>query len=92
MISAHEAKKITTGSVSTYLMDIEEGIKKNAARGKYSYEHLLDAEDDIVDQVQERLEKMDFTVKTERDFGFDCVWRIKMTVSWEPSEETKEEK
>ena len=90
MISAHEAKKITADSVTTYLMKIEEGIKKNAALGKYSYEHLLDAEDDIVDQVQERLEKMDFTVKTERDFGLDCVWHIRMTISWENDEQPEE--
>jgi hypothetical protein len=91
MISAHEANKITADSVTTYLMDIEEGIKKNAALGKYSYEHLLDAEDDIVDSVREKLEKHDFTVTTESTFGFDCVWRIKMTISWEPNEETPEE-
>jgi len=91
MISAHEAKKITTDSVSTYLIAIEEGIRKNAALGKYSYEHLLDAEDDIVDKVQEKLEKLGFAVTTERDFGFDCVWRAKMTVSWENDEETPEE-
>ena len=91
MISAHEAKKITTNSVATYLRDIEAGIKKNAALGKYSYEHLLDAEDDIVDKIQEKLEKLDFTVTAERTFGFDCIWRIKMTISWETNEETKEE-
>lgn len=92
MINASKAKKLTADSVITYLMAIEEGIKKNAALGKYSYEHLLDAEDDIVDSVREILEKLDFTVTTEGSFGFDCVWRTKMTVSWEPSEETKEEK
>ena len=91
MISAREAKKITSDSVITYLMDIEAGIKKNAALGKYSYEHLLDAEDDIVDSVKENLKKQDFTVKTESTFGFDCVWRTKMTVSWETGKEAKEE-
>lgn len=91
MISASEARKITSDSVFNYLMDIKEGIKKNAALGKYSYKHTLDAEDDIVDKVQEKLEKLGFTVKTERDFGFDCVWRIQMTVSWETNEETPEE-
>lgn len=91
MISAREAKKITADSVTTYLMDIEEGIKKNAALGKYSYEHLLDAEDDIVDNIQEKLEQLEFTVKTERTIGFDCIWRIKMTISWENNEETKGE-
>ena len=90
MISAREAKKISADSVTTYLMKIEEGIKKNAALGKYSYEHLLDAEDDIVDKVQERLEKMEFTVKTERDFGLDCVWRVQMTISWENDEKPEE--
>jgi hypothetical protein len=91
MISAHEAKKITADSVTTYLMDIEEGIKKNAALGKYSYEHLLDAEYDIVDEVKARLKQLDFTVKTESTFGFDCVWRTQMTVSWSPEEEQQEE-
>lgn len=90
MISASEARKITADSVTTYLMDIEEGIKKNAGLGKYSYEHLLDAEDDIVDKVQEKLETLGYTVTTERDFGFDCVWRTKMTVSWEANEQPEE--
>lgn len=92
MISAHQAKVLTSSSVTTYLMAIEEGIKKNAELGKYSYEHLLDAEDDIMDRIQKILEKLDFTVTTERTFGFDCIWRIKMTISWETIEETKEEK
>ncbi len=91
MISASEARKITADSVFNYLMDIKEGIKKNAELGKYSYEHLLDAEDDIVDSVREKLEKQGFTVTTEGSFGFDCVWRTKMTVSWETNEETQEE-
>jgi hypothetical protein len=91
MISASEANKITADSVTTYLMDIEEGIKKNAALGRYSYEHTLDAEYDIVDSVKEKLEKQNFTVKTEGTFGYDCVWRTRMTISWEPSEETPEE-
>lgn len=91
MISASEARKITSDSVFNYLMDIKDGIKKNAELGKYSYEHLLDAEDDIVDSVREKLEKQGFTVTTEGSFGFDCVWRTKMTISWEANEETPEE-
>lgn len=92
MINARKAKRLTSDSVITYLMAIEEGIKKNAALGKYSYEHLLDAEDDIVDSVRKILEKLDFTVTTEGSFGFDCIWRTKMTISWEAIEETQEEK
>lgn len=90
MISASEARKITSDSVFNYLMDIKEGIKKNAELGKYSYEHMLDAEDDIVDKVQEKLETLGYTVTTKRDFGFDCVWRTKMTVSWENDEPPEE--
>lgn len=90
MISAEEARKITAGSVFDYLMDIKEGIKKNAALGKYSYEHILDAEDDIVDSIQKQLEKLDFTVTTERTFDFDCVWRTRMTISWENNEQPEE--
>lgn len=86
MISASEAKKITADSVTTYLMDIEAGIKKNAALGKYSYEHTLDAAFDIVDNVKEKLKKQGFAVTTESDFGLDCVWRTRMTVSWETNE------
>ena len=91
MISAHQAKKITADSASTYLIAIEEGIKKNAALGKYSYEHLLDAEYDIVDEVKARLKQLDFTVKTESRFGLDCVWRTQMTISWGAEEEQQEE-
>ena len=91
MISAREAKKITTDSIATYLMDIEEGIKKSAALGKYRYKHTLDAEQDIVDSVTEKLRKQDFAVTTERDFGLDCAWRTRMTISWEINEETQEE-
>lgn len=92
MISARQAKMLTSNSITTYLMAIEEGIKKNAALGKYSYEHTLDADDDIVDSIQENLEQMGFTVTTERTFGFDCVWRTQLNISWEANEETKEEK
>ena len=64
-------------------------VARHFATGRF--EHLLDAEDDIVDKIQEKLEKLDFTVTAERTFGFDCIWRIKMTISWETNEETKEE-
>lgn len=83
MLDAKDAKEITIDSINTYVNDIENGIKKNAALGKYSYEHVLGADEKLVDKVTYILRKAHYKVDTESTFGFDCVWRIRLLITWD---------
>lgn len=83
MINAKEALKITNDSIMTYVNKIEEGIKAAAALGKHRYEHLFDADGDIVEEVKHIVQQAGYKAKTESSFGFDCQWRTNMIITWE---------
>ena len=91
MIKAEEALKITNDSIMAYVTKIEEGIKANAALGKHSYEHLFDADGDIVEEVKHIVQKAGYKAKTESKFGFDCQWRTTMIITWEKAKPSKGE-
>jgi len=82
MLDAKEAKNITFDSINTYIKDIEDGIRKDASLGKYSHEHILDADSEIAYSVIQALRDAHYDVKDESIFGMDCNWRYRLLITW----------
>ena len=91
MINAEEAKKLTLAATPEYLLKIEEGIRKNAALGKYEYYHTIDADNTTIESIVECLETQGFKVTTSFNMGFDAVLRQNIEINWKGEEENVEE-
>lgn len=85
MINANEARKLTSDSVMTILVDIDEGIRKAAKLGKYCYEYETAADRDTVNIVIKNLTDAGYTVSDTSSIGYDCEWKTVIKVEWKPT-------
>ena len=83
MLNVKEARKLTEDSAMQILGEIETGIRNNASKGKYIYEHLIESDGEITDTIIKSLKNFGFKVEDARKIGFDCNWRTRLTITWE---------
>lgn len=83
MLDAKDAKNITFDSINTYIKEIEDGIRKDASLGKYSHEHILDADNEIACTIIKMLRDAHYDVEDQSIFGMDGNWRYRLTITWD---------